>query len=758
MKPKLPVATILVIIAAFLAPVLGGYVNYFNTDASTIAPGLAGAILGIFGPDAPVTAHCIVTLLVVVAMVAMLAKRRISQVPNNTVSVLLILFFGVLGCSLSWSSFRSVSTVAFLDWLAYGVAFYATIATVGRKRGPLAVLAAIFLGCVVISLFGISEYAQTRWSDPTWRIFAHWINPNATAAMLLVGFFCGLGLVFTRSRLEAMGAVAGCTMILFAMFLTGSKGALLLALPIGISVFAASNVRSMAKWALFAAGGLIAVVSIIASLCFLKGIGFAGTLCAVALSLILLFLTSPTDRKTIYCGRLAAVLVCASALVMLLSVTSPKTATGQAPNAPFSRVTDASKTQDQSSTFRLLLWKSATKIALGNPTGYGLGAYSFESSRPGLTTPTVFAHNSFLQLWAETSLLGPGLLIAAIIVWLGKVNRNARSLEPDQMALKAAATAAVISVLIHSMVDSDLYYFGIGFSVFVLMAVALLLATDAVAPEYVPKPLRMSSMAMLGALSVVFLFFSWIEVSKAQVRLALMNRDSSATETLATLRSVAPFDGDVWHLSAQAGAGGDAIQNLASYAPAVKNLRSLANEEIAKGNFGAALLTLNLALQRDPNNLKALRLQRDVYLAQNNQPKAVETAQRMVAVEDTDYFKVRSIEQLIPTESFDARIFLASLEPSLPKKAALLEGAVKGYQMYAKMTAGDILFNAKKDRSYRLGDDTATEVPPKLQVAKNAALELAKTYRAMGDAGKAVAAEADGLGFDTVAAGFNDFK
>src|SRR5204862_536544 len=65
---------------------------------------------------------------------------------------------------------------------------------------------------------------------------------------------------------------------------------------------------------------------------------------------------------------------------------------------PATPVATASADQnEQSSGFRFLLWKGAAKLIKSNPIGYGIGTYRYESARPGYTTETQLAHNTFLQ-------------------------------------------------------------------------------------------------------------------------------------------------------------------------------------------------------------------------------------------------------------------------------------------------------------------------------------------------------------------------
>ena len=64
----------------------------------------------------------------------------------------------------------------------------------------------------------------------------------------------------------------------------------------------------------------------------------------------------------------------------------------------------------------------------------------------------------------------------------------------------------------------------------------------------------------------------------------------------------------------------------------------------------------------------------------------METAKRTIAVEDTDYFKTRSLPEIIPVETYDAHAFLGAVSQDLPSRVSELEKAMAGYQLYLQHT------------------------------------------------------------------------
>ncbi len=743
---KLDVPAILLAILAFAAPIIGGQ---FASDQAALPPGaLPYALFG--GGEVPTLTAALLSLLAVVALCTLLLRRRVVQVPHQAIGGLLLVFLAVLAGAVGTSAFKTVSFSVWVQWLSYAIAFFAVVASLGRSKGPLVLIAAMFAGCVVTALFALNEYSIHRPGDPTWRVFALWVNPNATAAMLLVGVYLGLGLVFVRDRIESLVAGLGTALIVFAIMLTGSKGVLSLALPISLVVFASLVVRSRHAFAAPLAALACVGVSGVTAVCFLKGSGWVALIFSVLVSLIIVGLGASEEKRKYLAGRLAAVAGVVVVFYALLTFTAPHAASSASggPAAPFARVASAEQTQEQSASFRLLLWKSAATLIRKNPMGYGLGTYGAESSRPGLTTQTKLAHNTYLQLGAEASLLAPILLISFMGLWLFMVLRGARSQPDSVMALRAAATTAVIAVGIHNLVDSDLYYFGIGVCVFMLLGVSLLLAGDAVAPELLPKPMRMAGTILATITGIFAIYAGSVEEIKARVRGDLSINDiQGATAGTQMLNGIAPNDGESWYLTARLSQSLadqlEATKKAAANTPTTKNLRALANSEEQSGMAASAYSTLQQALAIDPNNFLTLTQLMKLEAQEGDQNQAELFANRLVATEETEYFKIRSLPQIVPTETYAARLFLAARTQDPKQRTELLQGAINGYLSYLKTTVPVLKQSLAGVPNGDFGGETLKKAWDNLEAGRTAAVDLAKTYRAMGLPDKA--AEADGF-------------
>lgn len=676
------VSQVLLVIAAFLIPLIGGQVS---TEAQPLEPGFGVLLRSMWGgpflegTETPLLSHFSIGCLIAAAMVAFLAKRSVLQLPNIRILGVLIGFFGLLIVSVGLSGFRFVSGAILSEWLLYALAFFTVVTAAGRGSGPRSIMLGLYGGCVLVALYGIRfEYLPSSATDPSWRIFAGWINPNALAGMLLIGLILGIALGFRSDRRVALITGIGNFLIGVALFLTGSKagfGALLVGL---IAYFILAIVWSAQKRESF------------------KGLGIA------AITVVLAF----------------------GAFTLLQMKAASQTKSG---TANIGRLTAYGATADQSWTFRKLLWKGSVDLMSRNPIGYGVGTYRFEGSRPGLTTLTTFAHNSVLELGVEASPLAALLFVAFILTWLALMFRGARNMPDDINALRAGIVAAILATLAHGIFESNLYYFGIGLSLFILMGLGLNLSADSVVPEFTPKGAR-SGLAVLVALPILLMAYAgYAEWQRAQIRYAMENGLlAEAQQTAQGLVSLVPNDGEGWYLlhMVDAQRREEAIRKAASLNPSPRVMRAYAKFFAAQGQYETALDGIRQALDRDPNNLSALSLKMAFQRKKGDVEAAKATAQRMIAVEETPYFKIRSIAELVDTDTCDARLFLADLEKDPAAKVKLLEGAVELLRQYAVLTVPKV-----KQSIGHFAGETLQSAADKCQLGIATARRLEELYR-----------------------------
>ncbi len=702
MIKKLDIPLVLLAIAGFLAPLIGGQVA---VDSLAMTPGSDPWISALMGAsETPTLSHAILALLCTSALAVMLLQRKILQVPNNTVSGLLMALLGLILTTVSISSFRGASIPAAMEWLTYGITLFAVVAAGGRQRGPMLLLSSIFAGCVVLAWLGIREYGNMKAIDPTWRIFPQWVGPNAMAAILTVGIFLGLGQALNAKKLASLGVSIGCVAIGLAIFLSQSKGAL---------------------------------------------VALLGSLFIFALLLVLWLPKKEIGRAVAMVGGTIGVV----ALLAIALSAQPKAATQATNNSPGARFLNAGATADQSVGFRKLLWKSSLKLMQQSPTGVGIGTFQFESARPGLTTQTHFAHQAYLQLGAEASVIAPLLLISALGFWGLLLLRGGRKLQSPQNVMRASVFAAVASVAMHSLIDSDFSYYGVGLIVFMLIGLGLLLSSDAVAPEFLPSALRRIAAFGVSSVTLFLLFLGITEASRGQARgLMTTGAGNDARSRLESLRSSAPWDGDIWYMSAlvtqEANVRLAYAVKAVELAPSTRNLRFLARLEAGAGRFSDALSALQRAAQTDPNNLNTLTQLAELQETMGEFDKATETLKVLVKVEQTDYFKVRSLPELVETATYSARCRLAIKESDPAKKAALLQPAIDGFKQYLAVTVPQILrFANNADGPMAYGGEDIKAAEKKMAEALVAAKSLSDAYRAVGDRVKAGEADAAGAEF-----------
>jgi O-antigen ligase len=691
----------LLMAAILLAIVFGGQVA---SDASPLAGSFSDLLSALFGSGELATLpHALITLMVAVSVIGCLLQRRIIQCPPATISVAILSFFGLIILSVLVSSFKSTSVPIALEWSAYGLAFFATTALVGRRLGPRAMLATYFGGSVWVAVRGVMEYGQNKAIDPSWRIFAGWVNPNATAAALLIGLFAGLVLVAQSERIGALLSGLGVVLVVLAIALTGSKGGLL-ALGAGLAVF----------------------------------------------FVLTLVWSSP---KSILKPALIIGLSVAVVLAMQFSQSAPASAPGggSAPSA-LGRIANAGNTADQSAGFRKLLWQGQIDLMRENPIGFGIGTYRFWSARPGLTTQTHLGHQAFLQLGVEAGVLTPLILGIFAVLWLLRICRGVRKIPKENGLALAGVVATVTAIGAQSFVDSDLYYYGIGMPFFALLGLGLLLATDAVSPEFVPKTVRLSAVAFAAVIAIASLFMGYTEAVRARLRNDLATADlASAQAGSSLLASIAPYDGEALYLRARIAPAGPERLELATKtcvsAPSPRNLRFLAREQLAKGDQESAISTLNRALLTDPSNFPTLSELLELYRTAGNEEAARQVAERLVAVEATPYFQVRSLPEIVPVDTFKARLYLAGITKDVSKRVELLSGAVQGFLSYANSTAPTVRRALKDEPNGNYAGESLQSVNETLRYGQQAAEQLALAQRAAGDITGAETTEATARDF-----------
>lgn len=641
-------------------------------------------------------------LLILAALAIALLRRQVVQLPQPRIAVTLGAFVALLAISTLMSSYKMLSFTTFAEWATYALAFLAVIAVAGRDNGPKLICAAFVTGCSILALEGLSQYISQ--ADPTWRIFALWQEPNALAGILVIGLFTALGLGYASERLGRTLCLLSAAMIGMALLLTGSKGALVSAaagfLVLFLMIGAYAGARAGVRLG-YMVLSLVGAVALFLGAQRLQQISPAGG-------------KSSTRSSQMESG------------LVLAQATSPEASANS-----LTRVFNSSSNGAQSMKFRENLWRSSVQLIQENPMGYGFGTFSFYSAKPGLTTQTQLAHESYLQIAVEANPLAAIAFVVFLLFCAFEMLRSSRKLPEPQNLLRAGIFAALFASCIHNAIDSDFYQMGIGLSFFILLGVGLQLASDAVVPEFIPGFARMTEL-VVGVVATGFLFFAAIvQLSIENVLNDLQVQSSDLISDSQSLRSYAGWDPRVWYATFQtAQSAGEAEENLQrslALGPEQRVYRTLAQLQAQQGHYDDANATLVRALRDDPNNLFTLKALLDLQKKMPN-GNVQRIAQRLVDIEKTDYFNIRALPEIVPTETYEARLVLSDYLPSPLNQVYDLRPAIDGYLVYAKMTVPMILkFAPLGLNTYGRVDDARANLELALKYAK----KLETAYRAV---------------------------
>jgi tetratricopeptide (TPR) repeat protein len=310
-------------------------------------------------------------------------------------------------------------------------------------------------------------------------------------------------------------------------------------------------------------------------------------------------------------------------------------------------------------------------------------------------------------------------------------------------------------MLFDNLLESGLYSYGIGITAFAILGLGLVQSADGITPEFVPKAFRATAAVLGFLIGIVLLHAATVETLRARTRYLvslgishgigspLSQQDfADANAIIDAAMSIAPFDidkcdGENWRLKADLAS--NIFQRInyqkeaVKFEPNTRNYRALGISQMMVPDPGPAIVNFNHALEEDPNNLLTLPPLRNAYVAYGDMTKALETAQRTIDVEKSPYFQVRSLPQLIPVETYEARAFLAEHTEDLNKRADLLEQALAGYQLYYKTTVPLMLQMVTADPSVQYGGENMTTMRLKMRAATAYAKELADTYKKLGN-------------------------
>lgn len=673
---------------AFLAPVMGG--QQVTEIRAQSEPLLADVFLG--GGTFPLVARFLLGALVLGAYGLVLYRQRVVPTAEWRLGLGWLALLATLLTAATISDFRYVALRETLNWVIYAGAFGLAVAVGGRGPGLRMVIGAAGAGTALLATRGVLEYAAMMREEPSYRIFAGWINPNATAGMLLVGFFCLVGYALSQSetseessfdRLLRLGSLVMAGVVVLALALTQSRGGFL---AFGV--------------------GVVSLAALLAIWCRPRVI-------TLAIPLVL--------------G------VALSAGMVGLSRSAASTP-GTAPGA-LARVTNVQ--QEQSVGFRQNLWQSAIQLAPEAPLGKGAGTFRYWSARSGLVEQTVTVHQTYLEMLVNGGVLAVVLLAGIAGWWLVLVSRGSRVQPPATLALKSCVIAAVLAAGAHGLVESNLVILGIGLTVFVIMGVGIQLSTDASSPEPLPAPIRYG-IAGVGCLIPILLMATHAAAESTKVSF------QTAIATRSTTPPADPVPGSFGdpealylkglYLSPDPQTRLDLLRRAADAQPSTRHLRAAARAATEAGDPTLALALLERVFRYDPNNLRALWLKVEMQQAAGDAEGARTTAQSLVDTEQALSFRVRALPELVPLETVRARAFLAESATG-SERETLLTGALPLLEQYRERTVPMVKRLATAGLDY--GGENPESAREAMAQGQTIAQSLAELYRAAGDPTKA---------------------
>jgi len=359
----------------------------------------------------------ITALLFVVGLFGKSQRIKLGVVDYALIGVLLW-----AAVSMTQTVYLHASLLALVQLLSYFAAFWLARALLGRQPWQQAAVGAILVGGLISAVWGLNEYVRTTAASgqTTWRIYGPFFNPNLLAGYLLLALPLAAAVVWwSRTQSEGDGRslltiASGFVILLMsaALLLTGSKGGLL----------------------------------------------------AAAVVIVVLAFTLPR-RGTRLARRvrwLAIVALLAGGAIVLL--TPPIRV----------RILSAFTTQRRSAAFRYYTWTATAQMIGQRPVlGFGPGSYEYVQPQFAIAGFTRTAHQTLLQIAAETGLPSLVLLLVALFAIVNELCSRISRAPPGQRLLAAAALAAFVGFWTHNLIDYSWYVPAVGITVWMLVGMAM---------------------------------------------------------------------------------------------------------------------------------------------------------------------------------------------------------------------------------------------------------------------------------------------
>ncbi len=336
---------------------------------------------------------------------------------------LLLAFLGWNLISVATSSYRHDSWLE-VARIGGALAVFFAVRALWTPQRALWILGAWAVGMAWVCLPALLDFVQTRNS----RQFGPFYNPNlfANALAMTLPVAAILPILVRRKVNNSLLVVGSCAPFLICgagLLVTASKGGFLAAL---VALLCTSLVIGRAKWA---------------------------------------------EIGTFARRNRAAVGISALALALLFAFLAAKTIVP--------RLQQARGAEDNSTMFRVFLWRSTLDMAGAKPLlGHGPASFPHVFARFAQAGYTRSAHQSWLQIAAESGIPALLLLLGAVAVALKKGLHRTKTAD---WPLVAGCCGAVVALLLHGNVDSGFQTTSI--LIFLSVALAVLVSLNDSAPR-----------------------------------------------------------------------------------------------------------------------------------------------------------------------------------------------------------------------------------------------------------------------------------
>jgi len=266
---------------------------------------------------------------------------------------------------------------------------------------------------------------------------------------------------------------------IYATFMTpnalaGYLVATLGVIPVWLHLNEASDSSAKKSWF---ARGFLTLLALACLYCFWRTQSKSGFLILLFTAVFAQAMLAPSWRRALAGGLLLLLLSAALFRLGYMRVTRDEPVSpsilAKLDIAPYRRK-DATKSGLESLSSRIEFWRAAAAIAADHPLlGSGPGTFAElypRYKRPG-ALDTRLVHNNYLQLAAESGLLGLFSFLAWISLALQVVWKKARAAEEGQRRMIVLLGCACVSFLLQGLADYNLYTPGLAWPTFVLMGI-----------------------------------------------------------------------------------------------------------------------------------------------------------------------------------------------------------------------------------------------------------------------------------------------